>query len=304
MLITILICTRNRPEKLRRTLESICALEVPAGADYEVLVMENGPESTEAGSVWEELESIFRGRLQRFHLPVSGKSGAANSGFAISRGEIISFLDDDILPRKDWLSVIFQEFTSDLALAAISGPVELLNKEELPVAIRRHAARAVFAGVTDAYNLFIGCNFAVRREVVEKIGLFDPDLGPGRPINTNEDVDFFYRAWRNGHKLVYVPALYVYHGHGRRLPQEEIDIKRGYTVGRGAFFAKHVLHGGPALTRTIRWEIQSEIRNFFHGEGASLRRLGWLASGFFRYLFLRVSQALRLSATPAALPPR
>ena len=300
MLISILICTRNRPEKLRRTLEAIYALEVPSGAEFEVLVMENGPESTGTAGSWEELELAFRGRLQRFYLPVSGKSGAANSGFAKSRGEIISFLDDDILPRKDWLSVIFQEFTSDSELAAISGPVELLNKEELPVAIRRHVERAVFSCVTDAYNLFIGCNFAVRRAIVEKIGLFDPNLGPGRPINTNEDVDFFYRAWRNGQKLVYVPALYVYHGHGRRLPQEEIDIKRAYTVGRGAFFAKHVLHGDAALRRTIRWEIQSEIRSFFHGDGASLRRLGWLASGFLHYFFLRASQAMKLSATPAA----
>src|SRR5271157_5241252 len=110
MLISILICTRNRPEKLRRTLEAICALEVPSGAEYEVLIMENGPESAGTPRGWEEFESAFRGRLQRFHLPVSGKSGAANSGFAISRGEIISFLDDDILPRKDWLSVIFHEF--------------------------------------------------------------------------------------------------------------------------------------------------------------------------------------------------
>jgi glycosyl transferase family 2 len=113
MLISILICTRNRPEKLRRTLDAICALEVPSGAEYEVLVMENGPETNATAETWEDLESVFSGRLQRFHLPVSGKSSAANSGFAISRGEIISFLDDDILPRKDWLSVIFQEFASD-----------------------------------------------------------------------------------------------------------------------------------------------------------------------------------------------
>jgi len=209
-------------------------------------------------------------------------------------------LDDDILPRKDWLSVIFQEFASDSDLAAISGPVELLTKDDLPIAIRRHEVRAVFSCVTDAYNLFIGCNFAVRRAMVEKIGLFDPNLGPGRPIDTNEDVDFFYRAWRTGQKLVYVPSLYVYHGHGRRFHHEEIDIKRAYTVGRGAFFAKHVLDGDAALTRTIRWEIQSEIRNFFHGEVASLRRLGWLASGFLRYSFIRGSQAIRLSTAPAA----
>jgi len=303
MLISILICTRNRSEKLKRTLQAICALEVPLGADYEVLVLENGPESTGTAGVSEELESAFRRRLQRFHLPVAGKSSAANFGFAISRGEIISFLDDDVLPRKDWLSIIFQEFTSDSELAAISGPVELLNKEELPIAIRRHEVRTVFSSVADAYNLFIGCNFAARRAIVEKIGLFDPNLGPGRPINTNEDVDFFYRAWRTGRKLVYVPSLYVYHGHGRSSPREEMDIKRAYIVGRGAFFAKHFLHGEAALQRTIRWEVQSEIRSFFGGDGASLRRLGWLASGFLRYSFLRVFQAMGFSATPGVPRP-
>jgi cellulose synthase/poly-beta-1,6-N-acetylglucosamine synthase-like glycosyltransferase len=300
MLISILISTRNRSEKLRRTLDAICALEVPSGAEYEVLVIENGPESAETPGSQEELESTLRGRLRRFHLPVPGKSAAANAGFAASCGQILAFLDDDILPRKDWLTVIFQEFAANSELAAISGPVELLNHEDLPVAVRRHQERTVFSSVTDAYNLFIGCNFAVRRATVETVGLFDPNLGPGRPINTNEDVDFFYRVWRTGQKLVYVPSLYVYHGHGRRSHREEIDTKRAYTVGRGAFFAKHVLHGGAALRRTIRWEIQSEIRSLLHGDSGSLRRLGWLMSGFLRYAFLRASQAMRLSATPTA----
>ena len=42
MLVTVAICTLNRAESLRRTLESLTAMRVPRDLNYEVVVVNNG----------------------------------------------------------------------------------------------------------------------------------------------------------------------------------------------------------------------------------------------------------------------
>ena len=41
MLITVAICTYNRAESLRRTLDSLAAMRVPENLDWEVVVVNN-----------------------------------------------------------------------------------------------------------------------------------------------------------------------------------------------------------------------------------------------------------------------
>jgi glycosyltransferase involved in cell wall biosynthesis len=293
MLVSILVCTRDRPEKLRRALEAIAQFNLPSGVDFEVLVLDNGSGNDLTASTCRDLQSTLSGRLRGFHLPVAGKSRAANAGFELSRGNIIAFLDDDIVPRKDWLAVICQQFSEDAGLGVITGRVELLDKEDLPVGIRLSDRRIVLQDLADLYVL-IGCNLAIRREVVDKIGLFDVNLGPGSRVGFHEDHDFFYRAWRAGEKIVYEPSLFVYHGHGRQSATQEVSIKRSYAMGRGAFFAKQILKRDWLILRTMYWELRSETRSLFGQRGQpSAKQLSWLLSGFYNYCLIRASQLIR-----------
>jgi glycosyltransferase involved in cell wall biosynthesis len=293
MLVSVLICTRDRPEKLRRALEAIAQLRVPPGVDFEVLVLDNGSGNDLTARTCRDLQLALSGRLRGFHLPFAGKSRAANAGFKHSRGDIVAFLDDDIVPRTDWLAVICQHFSEDAGLGVITGRVELLDKEDLPVGIRLSDRRFELRDLADLY-LLIGCNLAIRREVVARIGLFDANLGPGSRAGFHEDHDFFYRAWRAGEKIVYEPSLFVYHGHGRQSAAQEASIKRSYAMGRGAFFAKQILKGDWLILRRMYWELWSETRNLF-GEGgrSSAKVLSWLISGFCTYCLIRVSQIIR-----------
>jgi glycosyltransferase involved in cell wall biosynthesis len=293
MLVSVLICTRDRPEKLRRALEAIAQLRVPSGVDFEVLVLDNGSGNDLTASTCRDLQSALCGRLRGFHLPVAGKSRAANAGFRLSRGDIVAFLDDDIVPRKDWLVAIAQHFSEDAGLGVITGRVELLDKEDLPVGIRRSDQRMELRDLADLY-LLIGCNLAIRREVIERIGLFDANLGPGSRAGFHEDHDFFYRAWRAGEKVVYEPSMFVYHGHGRQSEAQEVSIKRSYAMGRGAFFAKQILKRDWLILRMMYWEVRSETRNLFVKKGqSSAQQLSWLLAGFRTYCLIRASQILR-----------
>jgi hypothetical protein len=91
-LLSIVMPTRNRAHRLRRTLHGLAAqLAAPA----EVLVVEGGDDPTEAA----RLEAEFGGTLPGFRAVKAELRGAApqrNQGVALARGDVIGFCDDDL----------------------------------------------------------------------------------------------------------------------------------------------------------------------------------------------------------------
>lgn len=293
--VSILICTRNRAAKLPHTLEAIRALEVPAGAEYELIVVNNG--STDAtAQICERYRECFGGRLRTIFLAEPGLGRARNAALAVATGEIIAFTDDDVVPQADWLLVICREFAADPELSLISGRVELADPLDLPISIRRSTGRAEFTSLGDAFSLLIGCNFAFRRGLLGRIGLFDPDFGAGARFPSSEDSDFYYRAWRAGKRLVYVPSMFVQHDHGRRFPEAWVKITRNYIIGRGAFYAKHSLRRDKTVIKEMYWELLKGWRGLFDRDNdLGWNHLRWLLNGILRYSLMRFGRLFTLA---------
>lgn len=95
--VTIVVCTRNRPEALRCCLEAIARLTPPAD---EVLVVDNSQGDAETERVARELAARYVVERR------AGLSRARNRGLAESRTEIVAFVDDDAIPSEDWLGKI------------------------------------------------------------------------------------------------------------------------------------------------------------------------------------------------------
>jgi len=292
--ISIVICTRNRAPKLRVTLEAIRRLEIPSGSSLELIIIDNGS-TDDTASVCAEYENVFLGRLHRVFVAEPGLGRARNVGLAHATGEIIAFTDDDILPKPDWLLVICREFAADLNLSMISGRVELANPNDLPMSIRRRTDRTDFGLLGHSFSLFIGCNFAIRRELIDRIGQFDPDFGAGARFCSSEDSDFFYRAWKAGEKLSYVPSLFVHHDHGRRMPEDRTKLARNYILGRGAFYAKHALRRDMTVIKEMYWELLKARRALFdrHDE-LGWRYMIWMLRGIVGYGLLRLGRLVSL----------
>jgi GT2 family glycosyltransferase len=100
---------------------------------------------------------------------------------------------------------------------------------------------------------------AFRRSVFEKIGPFDAKFGSGTKIPA-EDLDFFYRAYAEGFKLIYSPDVVVYHNHGRRTDDEVGALSKQYLIGKGGFYCKHALKGDLNVIKMVYWEILSFVR--------------------------------------------
>ena len=104
--ITVVICTRNRAESLRITLEHLAAADRAALA-AEVIVVDNG-----GFDHARDVSLAFADRLALRYLyepaqGVYGKSHALNRAMNEAKlGSIVAVLDDDISVRADWLQAV------------------------------------------------------------------------------------------------------------------------------------------------------------------------------------------------------
>jgi GT2 family glycosyltransferase len=256
--ITVIICTYNRSRGLRRTLESLEEMSVPLQITWELIVVDNNS-TDETRDVVEEFRTKETLPVRYVFEPKQGLSHARNAGVSAASGNILAFTDDDCVVAPDWLNAIRREFESDAGLAGIGGRVELYNPNDAPVTIRPFRERIPFESPSQLFNMIVGCNMAFKREVFDKTGVFDPSFGSGTRM-VADDVDFVYRAFRAGFKLVFTPAPLVYHHHGRQTDAQIWPLSKGYLNGRGGFYCKHILSGDRDILRIAYWEINALIK--------------------------------------------
>src|SRR5215469_1547003 len=93
--ITVVLCTFNRCERLRKALESIAASVVPQGVTWEVLIVDNNSTDRTMSAVKEFLKRDPE-RFRYLFEARQGKSYALNSGLKEARGDVVAFVDDDV----------------------------------------------------------------------------------------------------------------------------------------------------------------------------------------------------------------
>lgn len=198
--ISVVVPHLNQAALLPRCLRSLAAQSYPRER-VEVTVVDNG--STEMPH---DIVERFPGvRLARETTP--GPGPARNRGVALSRGDILAFIDADCLADRDWLTVIARHLTAGGADTILGGDVRIAYGDpERPTTLE--AYESVFAYRQREYiekHGFSGTgNLALRRKEFEAIG-------PFAGIEVAEDRDWGRRAIAKGYRIVYVPAMKVFH---------------------------------------------------------------------------------------------
>ncbi len=255
-LISVVVCTRDRPESLLRTLSSVLEVE---WNDLEVVVVDNAPATDGTRRVVDALDDR---RLRYVREPAPGLSRARNRALVEARGEIVAFTDDDVVVDPGWLRALASGFARSRRVACVTGfvaPAELETaaqayfeaKVKWSASLRprlfdldqNRGATPMFP--YDAGELGAGANFAVRRSALAVIGSFDEALGAGSPAEGGEDLDFFARVILAGCSLAFEPNAIVWHEHRRDTKSLRRQM-HGYGAGFSAYAFKHMIFGRAA----------------------------------------------------------
>ncbi|MGH7230432.1 MAG: glycosyltransferase family 2 protein [Nitrospiraceae bacterium] len=251
---TVAVCTRDRPEDLRRCLDAL--LRLPDDGQ-ELLVIDNCPATEDTRRLVERYSSV---RYVRENTP--GASAARNRAIREACHEIIAFSDDDAAPDSGWLRAILRNFHDPLVLCVTGLTMPLELETEAQEWFERHSPfgrgfkRFMLDG-GDSNPLYVAragtsANMALRRAVREYVGFFDEALGPGTRSRTGEDFDMFLRILTSGYRIVYDPAALSWHRH-RRTWKELRTTLHGYGVGVYAFLTRSLLVEREIAAPLICW---------------------------------------------------
>lgn len=255
MMLSVLICTRNRAKSLAGTLERFFAQRFAGDYEYELVIVDNAS-TDETRRVAERFlhDSRFASHVRYLFENRPGLSRARNAAIKFAQGEVLVFTDDDVLVAENWLDEIHREFTADSNLAVLGGRVLLARDTLQPVAIFTLNERREFV-FPNGGGVAMGANMAFRREVFDGVGLFDVRLGAGTFFAGGEDIEIFYRALKAGHKFIYAPNVLVYHDHDRATPDQACRLSYAYGKAYPAYILKHVMLGDAYAMRMVYWLI-------------------------------------------------
>lgn len=216
--ISVIIPTYNRCTILKKALKALASQTLPFD-EYEVILIDDGSTDDTAAMV------------QSLHVPYtltyrrqerSGPARARNHGLRLAKGELIVFIDSDIVVTEEFLKAHLDAHTQENLIG--HGPVIHTDNLDDPT-----SATMTITDISRAF--FATGNVSIRRQHLFDAGLFDEDF-----VEYGwEDLELGIRLRKRGLTAVKVPDAAGYH-YKRRLQVDDLpkwcqrERERGHTA--------------------------------------------------------------------------
>ena len=256
-MLSVIICTYNREKYIRPLLESLAANDLPKN-EYEILLIDNNcTDNTRA--VCGEFSKEHPGLTFRYMTePEQGLSAARNKGIREANGEILVYVDDDALVDSHYLRDYAEHFASHPKTMAAGGPIFPLYETKEPEWMTPYTKALLTAWMDYGKRVREypkgrypgGGNAAYRKEVFEKVGLFNTNLGrKGGSLMGSEEKDIFDKMHALGMQVLYLPQPVLHH----IIPQTKLEEpyfvrlttqigiserKRTQAIGKGKYLTR------------------------------------------------------------------
>jgi len=310
--VSVIVLNWNGRKYIRKCLDSLFKTEYPKHK-LEIIVVDNASTDGSQEIVEKEYPDVVLIR-NRENM---GFCGGNNIGIRKATGDLIILLNNDTIVDRNWIIEILKEAKDPkvgiIGCKLLYSPGKIIQscgwKEKFLgywEDIRAGQALKEVTGVGGREVDYVcGAALAIKREVVEKIGLLDPHF-----YAYVEDVDWCYRAKRAGYKVVTSNAIVYHYGSAswHRFP-----LKQFYLIYRNKvlFICKNyprfallkyfleypIRFTAEALLRSLKKETLIQKILFKTGCNGALRKLlkTYFLNIFFFYLTL--IPALRLCSS-------
>ena len=266
--LSVVICTKDRPQELAMCLRSVATQSL---APLELVVVDASEVACHAPLA--EYRDVAGGTTVHHVVARPGLPRQRNLGARLTRGDVVVFLDDDVVLEPEYLAAIARVYAADVdgRIGGVGG-AQIPDPTPREGRLRRLATRIFLLGSygrgivkrsgrpeylfaprdrTEVEHLS-GCNMSYRREVVVALR-FDERLN-GYALG--EDLRFSYRVSRDW-RLVLTPEARLDHRH-RGNGRPEGDAYRTMAVLNRFLFFREEIARGPLDWLAYAWSCVGE----------------------------------------------
>lgn len=241
--ISIVVCTYDRLDSLKRTIASFAEMRVPANLTWQVVIVDNNSPH-DVKSVVQQFGIARNIDIKYVHEPNQGKCNALNSGINAADGDIIAFTDDDNVVDAGWVDTIWKEF-NNRKIACVGGKILPIWETPPPQWLSKQIHNCIVLLDLSPETIQLhepmvyGCNMAIRKSVILESGMFNTNKGP-IPGKTwgGEETELLKSILNRGDEIYYCPDMLVYHC----IPKKRLEKAyfRKWKYESGEFAALHL----------------------------------------------------------------
>jgi GT2 family glycosyltransferase len=213
-LVSVIIPNYNGKQFIESCLRTVLSTDYPR---FEIIVVDDGSTDNSAELVKEKFGQDNRVRLIRQNN--KGAAAAKNTGAKVATGDIFCFLDNDAEVESSWLKNLVKVLISEDKIGAAQSLIlDFKNRNTIQVAgVKIIPYLGLAVPIMQGNNIHkikldqieicgLSAALAVKKHVFFEVGGFDEHLA-----KYTEDLDFSWRIWLKGYKILLAPHSIVYH---------------------------------------------------------------------------------------------
>jgi glycosyltransferase involved in cell wall biosynthesis len=296
--ISIIIPTAGSTSEIKAAIQSLLTIS-PEKYAAEIIIIDNNFSEELSKDLHAYIQTVGRGiRYYRERSP--GSCAARHRGATEARGELLTFIDDDVEATEGWLAAIQNAFT-DPEVAIVGGPSIPKFRSSIPSWFWDYIGSTPYGGWMCTWLSFLNIghdvlninpnyvwtlNFSIRKHLLNACGGFHPDLVPERFQRWQGDGEtgFTMKFQEAGYRADYLQDVKVLHlCRPERLSVEYFN-KRAYFQGVSDSFTQIRKGTAPLSEQTTQASTGQAPPVFpWSSESAQVKRLtdqayrdGWM----------------------------
>jgi len=244
--VSVIIPTLNRSELLLKTLYSLSMLDYPKDK-FEIIVVDNNSTDETEIVTKKFIENNNKLNVSYYLDTTPGMLSGRHKGADVAKGEVLTFIDDDVKVSVTWMAAIMDAFRKYEDVDLVTGPC--LPEYEVPppnwlkefwtpayqgricgwLSLMDLGDKEIFISPTYVWGL----NYSIRKKTLYHLGGFHPDCVPPnfQQFQGDGETGLSHKAIKLAYKALYNPNVKLHH----YINKERLTIpyfeKRAYYQG-------------------------------------------------------------------------